>query len=296
MCVCFFFLPLSLYFIAQIEDGLAEDIFTLTAGHPGSVCLCGKRLDEEAAFSHKRTRRVSLSEWQQWVTRGHLLNTLRFSANFRSFSTWLASNRNAVDLLYTCFAVASGPVACSDDSSLADSLVGQGILLATNTLGMYAIASPMWRMYLWAHSHKYNRPRQMSVPDKQRVVQSLELDGAEALITVISYLDPAQIATGYATKLFRQHMVPSEAVYELEMNTIFLSNKIHHTCVAQANVQHKLNDPRARADMVLVHSSGRVIVLEYAASNENRETDQGGRMAGSGLSTTLPSPIIIFSS
>lgn len=68
----------------KLEDGIVNDIYKRTSGHPGLTCFCGKKISETLALG-KAT--VSLAEWMEyavfklpldvtyaWATVGRLVN------------------------------------------------------------------------------------------------------------------------------------------------------------------------------------------------------------------------------
>lgn len=51
----------------KLEEGIVEDVFSRTQGHPGLTCFCGKQLDENIGYGKNE---VQLSEWIDYAIFG----------------------------------------------------------------------------------------------------------------------------------------------------------------------------------------------------------------------------------
>lgn len=47
-----------------LESGIVEDIFSRTSGHPGLVCFCGKKIQEELLLD---TNLLTLQQWREFA-------------------------------------------------------------------------------------------------------------------------------------------------------------------------------------------------------------------------------------
>ncbi|KAF8812558.1 hypothetical protein BYT27DRAFT_7087461, partial [Phlegmacium glaucopus] len=130
-----------------IDDGVVEDVWAKSNGHPGMVCLCGRIIfNNLQSLLDDNSKTVMNHTWQQFPA-DWLYNELFAYNTFRAMLDSLSSSNAspAVALLRSYFLGFLGDVEINngEQEKFVDFLTSEGVLLKPSASNKYRMASPL---------------------------------------------------------------------------------------------------------------------------------------------------------
>lgn len=286
--------------VSDWSPEIADYIYDFTAGHPGFVCFCGKKIQTLLKVQES----ITYEDWLRYVNE-HLLNELRNEWTTVSYLHQnLMQHQEAMKLLEAAFLHGDAEVvATPEDTNLMQFLAAEGLLVPTSNNATFRLASPLVRNLALSITPIVGRrapsytvlslaERQFDlVPLLGDLLQCFDAD-AMKLAKESAYKLPRctgapQVPDEPRTrnKKLKLHNVPSEACYYFEL---FLSLRQWMHPLRQARLYCEANCPiiggtraesRRRCDIVLKLAEPGTVIIELVASEDSTAVQQHVKQA-----------------
>jgi hypothetical protein len=274
----------------SLEEGIAADVFELTAGHAGLVCACGRALESRSKVPRPEAGHISLAAWRDFRARGIVDEVMSWPTVGKMARALFTIPPDVLPVLHKMLAVGDAPLMLADDAAQAATyLAAEGWLVSVGDFSrnVFRVTSPLVRNIALHQLAKRRAP----------LAEPLPLDAAGDLVvpvavaTALRYFrrDTMLAAAAVSTQLSRATIagsrvgkpVPSEAAYHFQLFAVLRSwlNTLDHALLfAEADSRQSADGsgsfPRKQyADMLLIGRAAGAPkhVLELVASADNAD-------------------------
>ncbi|CAI2195461.1 5561_t:CDS:2, partial [Funneliformis geosporum] len=131
----------------SIDKEIIEDIYTLTNGHAGLVCLCGRAIENNLIKSIEESN-LKYNIWKRFSVTSLVWEAIAYSTFQKMVNTLLKKNsKRAVDFFRFYFMTDINPryIYVVENVKLAEFLAAEGVLLPCDEHNKFRIASPLIR-------------------------------------------------------------------------------------------------------------------------------------------------------
>ena len=261
----------------EIEEGVAQDIWARTEGHPGLTCLCGKAIDE---YLLVKGEPVSLQRWQRfvvnelpecaftWPTMRKMVDTLK-DPDTQASPVHVEVAKKARDLLLYGLLPAPGPVHVAEsDIPLAEYLVSEGAA-AKERDGRFRIRSDFVRTLVLS---RVVRAMQRRVPATPFPFSTGAIPDVPSMLAgALPFFNAAHIdrAKWFSAKTVNGRQVAREAAYWAELFAVLSSWKPERL---KLDVEYNKGlEGNQRCDLLFSSDDEVLAALELLASNQRKD-------------------------